>query len=203
MKIAFLKMHKITALLLICFYTTFGRVSAQHNIANFADRDIDTIKYIDKSGTHLLSLSSSGEIAGSEEGTRSSFIHMVHQLIRSDQNQTLWEIKDGVEDCPVDVEAKFLSEPRFTDFNNDGIKEVWMIYQTACKGDISPSTITVKMMDERGTPYTLEGAQLLVYTDGTVEGGDYSFDAKFMKTNNIYRDYALTFLREFYTVKFE
>jgi len=196
-------MDKITALLLICFYTAFGRVSAQHNIANFEDRDIDTVKYIDKAGIHLLSLSSSGEIAGSEEGTRSSFIHMVHQLIRSDQNQILWEIKDGVEDCPVDVEAKFLSEPRFTDFNNDGIKEVWMIYQTACKGDISPSTIIVKMMDERGIPYTLEGAQLLVYTDGTVEGGDYSFDTKFMKTNNTYRDYALAFLKEFYTVKFE
>jgi len=77
-------MDKITALLLICFYTAFGRVSAQHNIANFEDRDIDTVKYIDKAGIHLLSLSSSGEIAGSEEGTRSSFIHMVHQLIRSD-----------------------------------------------------------------------------------------------------------------------
>ena len=194
-------MDKITVLLLICFYTTFGKVSAQHNIANFEDRDIDTVKYIDKAGIHLLSLSSSGEIAGAEEGTRSSFIHMIHQLSRSDQNQTLWEIKDGVEDCPVDVEAKFLAKPRFTDFNNDGIKEVWMIYQTACKGDISPSTVIIKMMDERGTPYTLESTQLITYTNGIIEGGDYSFDTKFMETNIVYRDYALAFLREFYTVK--
>ncbi|HWV75103.1 MAG TPA: hypothetical protein VN040_25465 [Pseudosphingobacterium sp.] len=196
-------MDKITALLLICFYTAFGRVSAQHNIVDFVDRDIDTVKYIDKAGVHLLSLSSSGEIAGSEEGTRSSFIHMVHQLIRSNQNQTLWEIKDGVEDCPLDVEAKFLAEPRFTDFNNDGVKEVWIIYQTACKGDISPSTIIVKLMDERGTPYTLEAVQLITYPDGTIEGGDYSFDSKFMEKSNTYRDYAFAFLKEFYSEKIE
>lgn len=196
-------MSKIITLFAIGFYCTVGTVSAQHPIPDFINHSIDTVSYTDKSGNHILLLSSSGEISGSEDGTHSSFIHMTHQLARNDNNQTLWEIKDGVEDCPVDVEAKFLAKPRFTDFNNDGVMEVWIIYQMACKGDISPSTVIVKMMDERGIPSTLESTQLIEYPDGTTEGGDSSFDINFMQKSDIYRAYALAFIKEFYMVKFK
>lgn len=53
-------MSKIITLFAIGFYYTVGTVSVQHPIHDVVDYGINTVRYADKSGNHILLLSSSG-----------------------------------------------------------------------------------------------------------------------------------------------
>lgn len=90
--------------------------------------------------------------------------------------QQLWRIQDFVEDCPVDVTAAFADPPvQVSDADADGVPEIWVAYRTACRGDVSPSTL--KLIGYEGTQkYALRGRSRVQLGESS-EGGDSEADA--------------------------
>ena len=101
---------------------------------------VEAIRWTDRSGEHYLLLNETGEEPTDEQGYRNAFLWGYHFLNTDSGTKRVWTFMDFVQDCPVDIEARFLRNAlRITDLDNDGIAEVWLLYQLACKGDVSPS----------------------------------------------------------------
>lgn len=68
-----------------------------------------------------------------------------------------WQIKDFVRECPLDITAEFiLPATEITDLDGNGIAEAWVMYKTACRGDVSPATLKI-IMYENTRKYAMRG----------------------------------------------
>ena len=66
--------------------------------------------------------------------------------------------------CPFDITCNFLSgSSAITDLDNDGIAEAKVQYTVACRSDVSPATMKLKMY-ENGIMYALWGFMWLPYS---------------------------------------
>lgn len=71
--------------------------------------------------------------------------------------ELLWKITDGISDCPVDITASFIHPATtITDLDSNGIAETIIMYNLACRGDVSPSTLKL-LMHEGTKKYALRG----------------------------------------------
>lgn len=193
-------MNTIEIFLLIGM-TIFGHwAHGQDQLPPFVDfigENSDTLTWTDNQGVHLLLLEQSHALSNEEERTISKTIRATHWLVKGGQHKKTWSFEDGVKDCPLDVEAKFLTAPRFTDLDKDGIYEVWFMVQKACKGDISPSEVLVIMVDKENKTYRLEAEQLLVFPDKSTDGGAYDLK-DFLQLSQVYQDHAVEYLLKNY-----
>lgn len=169
---------------------------------DFTGEDSDTLTWVDGQGVHLLLLEQSRAVWNEEEGTTSKSIQATHWLMKDGRHKKTWSFEDGIKDCPVDVEAKFLTAPRFTDLDKDGIYEVWLMVQKACKGDVSPSEVQVIMVDKENKTYCLEAEQLLVFQDKSRDGGAYDLK-DFRQLPRAYQDYAVEYLLKNYRFEYD
>jgi hypothetical protein len=92
----------------------------------------------------------------------------------------VWKTQDGVFDCELDQVARYLpSTLDATDLDNNGRFETFFAYETACHGDVSPTSIKL-LMHEGEKKYALRGRSKVVVDDkGKTEGGDATPDEAF------------------------
>lgn len=122
-------------------------------------------------------------------------IFAYHFIIKNNKATPTWRVYDYISDCDVDTEANFIPETfRVSDLDKDGYAEVWMLYKTACRGDVSPADMKV-IMYENGTKHAMRGTEKVFGgTDekGTTHyiGGEYTLDPAFANAPESFRAYA-------------
>lgn len=102
-----------------------------------------------------------------------------------------WLMQDFVRDCELDQVTKFHDDfPLFTDLDNDGVYEVWIMYYLGCAGDLAPSSMKL-LMYEGDKKHAIRGNEALVFThDNSREGGDYTMDDAFKRAPESIKNYA-------------
>jgi hypothetical protein len=100
-----------------------------------------------------------------------------------------WQVHDFIADCPLDLQARFRPKGvTVTDLDQNGTAEVWLVYRTVCRGDVSPSTQKI-IMYEGKRKYAVRGTSRI--TVGTyTEGGGYTFDAALQAAPAAFRQHA-------------
>ena len=192
----FIRKHIVLWLMLLSIVSFYGQ-----NLPPFTSLDSDTLTWVDKNGVNLLLLETSDIITDANTNLRSKNLQATHWLKKEGQLIHHWSYQDEITECPVDLEMKFLAAPQFSDLNNDGIYEIWMMIQKACKGDISPSLVEVIMVDERKAKYFLTAEEQLIFPNGTIYGGSYDLE-DFTELPIHYQEYAVTYLLQHYKNKF-
>ncbi|RZK62223.1 MAG: hypothetical protein EOO59_03075 [Hymenobacter sp.] len=101
-----------------------------------------------------------------------------------------WQVHDFVTECSLDLEARFLPKAlSVTDLDQDGTAEVWLVYRTTCRGDVSPSTQKI-IMYEGPRKYAVRGTSRIALGPGQHDGGTYVLDAAWQAAPVAFRQHA-------------
>jgi len=153
---------------------------------------VEAISWKDKAGEHYLLLTETGEEESDEEGHRNAFVWGHHYLKTEAGLKKIWTFTDFVEECPLDIVAEFIKPAmQITDLDKDGHAEIWLVYQLACSGDISPSELHIVMYKEHSDRLEMKGEGRLLLPDGEEIGGIYVLDAEFEGLPEIFSQYAI------------
>jgi hypothetical protein len=146
------------------------------------------IRWIDSLGDNIAILTETGIYQSKkfkhENDGSDAELFTYHYLVKGDSAFQTWRVYDFISDCPVDIEAKFITNSfQVTDLNHDGVGEIWIMYKTVCHGDVSPCDMKVIMYQGkqkfamRGQNKVFEGTD----DKGTkhYSGGDYKYDKAF------------------------
>lgn len=143
-------MKKLTALMLIA--------------ASFAASA--SLAFEDRKETFSTTISDSlgkgdiyGEIVTTVKHTKEDYlVNKRMKIVRRDASgKEIWKVQDFIEDCPVDTTLQILKPVSLTDLNDNGLKEVWMVYKLACRGDITPADMKI-IMYEGKTKHAVRGS---------------------------------------------
>ncbi|WP_121807975.1 M949_RS01915 family surface polysaccharide biosynthesis protein [Mucilaginibacter kameinonensis] len=155
---------------------------------------IDAVKYTDKTGDHIVITTETGitqQKATKDENFRAAALYAYDYIIIGDGKFKLsWQTNDFSSDCTLDVKADYASDGfAVTDVDNNGFAEVWLVYRTACRGDISPSVMKL-IMHEGNKKYAMRGESKVKVSEKETIGGTYTFDAAFKTAPPTFRKYA-------------
>jgi len=85
-------------------------------------------------------------------------------------------IKDAVMDCDLDLTADYDEGALgVSDVDGDGVYELTFAYRLACRGDVSPATLKVVMLEQRDK-YIIRGSDLVDVGEGAPVGGERQLD---------------------------
>lgn len=161
-------------------------------------------RWRDRNGINQLVLTETGVLpdhcAGTDDPCRQASLH-AYQWTRSAAGRPWrlsWQLRDFVTECPLDINVAFVPDSlTVTDLNRNGVGEVTMIYRTACRGDVSPSTMKL-IVREMATKYAIRGTGR-IRMGGSSYGGERHIDPTFSRDPAL-RRYALkrwdTFVNE-------
>lgn len=166
---------------------------------NYKGNFKDGFRWKDKTGEYVVITSETGvyingNFSHENDGSDAEVFAQCYSL---ENNQLVWKVNDFVKDCMVDIEAEFKKNTlAITDLDKNGIAEVWMMYKTACKGDVSPSDLKV-IMYEGKQKFAMRGETKIRtgmedHGKPVFEGGSYTFDKAFQQGPKAFRDYAET-----------
>lgn len=155
-------------------------------------------RWTDANGDNIALISETGEYRNSkfqhdgEDGTDAE-LFAYHFIIENGKPKLSWKVYDFVSDCPVDLTASF-DDFRISDADKNGTAEVWMVYKTACRGDVSPAEMKV-IMFENGKKHAMRGSEKILQGiddngNKSYDGGKYTFDAAFLKASKAFRTFA-------------
>ncbi len=155
-------------------------------------RVVQALRYTDRTGTYTVLATQTGPV-----GTTST---MVDDAQRADLyayqypatgTAPTWQVHDFVTDCPVDLQARFRPQGlTVTDLDQNGRAEVWLVYRTVCRGDVSPSKQKI-IMYEGPHKYAVRGtSRVVVNGEPYGEGGAYTFDAALQAAPAVFRQHA-------------
>jgi hypothetical protein len=129
--------------------------------------------------------------ASAEEEYRDSELYAWHYKADRDSFRLVDRVQDFIRDCPFDVEAAFIPGTiQVTDLDQNGHTEIWMMYLTACRSDVSPSNLKI-ILYEKGKKFALRGISRLQVNENGFEGGRYTFDPAFQQAPAAFRKFAL------------
>jgi hypothetical protein len=142
----------------------------------------EALKYKDINGEHIVITTETGVYTAKSEGNDFSNAELFsyRYTVKDGKYEQTMRINDFVRDCPLDIEAKFVEKTfQITDLNKNGVAEIWVMYRTACRGDVSPSTMKI-IMFEGDQKYAIRGENKVLVGDmnGRKEymGGKYTAD---------------------------
>ncbi|MDB5269397.1 MAG: hypothetical protein JWP58_2437 [Hymenobacter sp.] len=158
-------------------------------------RVVQALRYTDRTGTYcVLTTEIAPRVApgaNAENGRRADLYAYQYQLPAATVPVLNWQVHDFVADCPLDIEARFLPGAlTVTDLDQNGTAEVWVVYRTTCRGDVSPSTQKI-IMREGGQKYAMRGSSRIAIGAGRYDGGEFSMDAALEKAPVAFRQYAV------------
>jgi hypothetical protein len=110
----------------------------------------DGFRWKDKTGEYIILTSETGvyfneKFQHENDGSDAEIFAHCYSL---ENNQQIWKVNDFIKDCMVDIDAAFKKNTlSVTDLDKNGTAEVWMMYELACKGDVSPSDLKVIMYE--------------------------------------------------------
>lgn len=151
----------------------------------------------DKTGEYIVFTSETGVYINEsfQHENDGSDAEVFAQCYSLGNNQLVWKVNDFIKDCMVDIDAAFKTNTlNVTDLDKNGIAEVWMMYELACKGDVSPSDLKV-IMYEGKQKFAMRGQTKIrtgIENQGKpiFEGGSYTFDKAFKEGPKVFRDHA-------------
>jgi hypothetical protein len=154
-------------------------------------RMVQALRYTDRTGTYI--------VLATEIGPRPDLAAQISAGQRADLyayqypatgSAPTWQVHDFVDDCPLDLEARFLPKSlTVTDLDQDGTAEVWLVYCTTCRGDVSPSTQKI-IMYEGPRKYAVRGTSRIALGGGQHDGGTYTLDAAWRTAPTTFRQHA-------------
>jgi hypothetical protein len=160
----------------------------------FKGKPVDFIKWKDVDGIHYVVTSETELIEKEDEYGEMSFnkdLTAYHYLETNGQYKEVWKISDNIRACPVDVTLNFIKKTlQVTDLNQNGIAEVWTMYRSACRGDVSPCTLYI-IMYEGKQKYLMEGNARSKLPESPPEGGNIYRKVGFKK-GDAFIDFANT-----------
>jgi hypothetical protein len=155
-------------------------------------RVVQALRYTDRTGTYTVLAT---EIAPRPDPLR----HEMEEDQRADLyayqypaagTAPTWQVHDFMAECSLDLEARFLPKSlSATDLDQDGTAEVWLVYRTTCRGDVSPSTQKI-IMYEGARKYAVRGTSR-VTLGGSSDGGTYTLDAALQAAPAVFRQHAV------------
>ena len=160
----------------------------------------EAIQWKDNSGEHFVFITETGSFMSEKfshenEGMDAELFAYYYTL--NNDNSTLnWKVYDYITDCPVDIQAQFVKNTlQVTDLDNNGIVEIWVMYKTACSGDVSPSNMKI-IMYEGKQKHAMRGTSKVaigINDNGSpmYSGGEYGFDTAFGKKPKEFKDFAI------------
>ncbi len=157
------------------------------------------VKWKDGEGTHIafstLTNVHERENVEFDEYTKERELYVHHYVQTNGAFKNAWNISDFVRDCPVDLTLSFVKKSlQVTDLDKDGIAEVWSMHRSACRGDVSPSTLKL-IMYEGTIKHKMEGNAIVQLSDTDVEGGNITNTVGFKKGDAFF-DYAQQFWKK-------
>ena len=154
-------------------------------------RVVQALRYTDRTGTYTVLATETGPrpdpAAQSSDGQRADLY--AYQYPATGTAPT-WQVHDFVDDCPLDLEAQFVPKAlTATDLDQDGTAEVWLVYRTTCRGDVSPSTQKI-ILYEGARKYAVRGTSRIAIGNGRYDGGTYTLDAAWAAAPAAFRQHA-------------
>jgi hypothetical protein len=151
---------------------------------------IDTaVKFTDGDGEHVI-LTATDFDSDTDHRATGIYLYAYCYLITGDQWHLSWQMRDFVNECEFDIGGEFLPKTfAVTDLNHDGKAEVWLMYDLACRSDVSPSDLKI-IMHEGAKKYAMRGGSRVKVNATDYYGGDYKFDAAFKNGPQAFRQYA-------------
>jgi hypothetical protein len=154
---------------------------------------VKALQWSEPAGQHYVVVTTSGiqqKPSADGETYRSAKLSVKHFLQTSVAVSVQWEVKDGIADCPLDAVARFFPDAiQVTDLTKDGTPEIWILYTTACRGDVSPATLKL-ILYEGATKYAMRGTTQVPAGEKQFMGGDYRFDSAFDKGAAVLKIFA-------------
>lgn len=143
---------------------------------------VTAVRWTDKSGDNVVITTETGETVNKNELSddyRDAALYAYHYIVDKDSTYLSWKVCDFIKECPVDIEANFVKNTfQVTDLNNDGVAEVWLMYKTACHGDVSPGDMKIIMYQGK-QKFAIRGQNKVQISENEFLGGDYKFDKAF------------------------
>ncbi len=149
----------------------------------------DNVALITETGIHR-----SKKFAHENDGSDAE-LFAYHYILSKNEITQNWKVYDFIKDCPLDLEASFVKNTfRVTDLDKDGIAEVWLMYKTSCRGDVSPGDMKI-IMYEAKQKHAMRGQNKVL---GGIDekgkkqyyGGEYKIDKAFTNAPKSFSDYA-------------
>ena len=154
-------------------------------------RLVQALRYTDRTGTYTVLATQSGPApdpaAQSSDGQRDDLYAYQYPATGTAPS---WQVHDFVNDCPLDLEAQFVPKTlTVTDLDQNGTAEVWLMYRTTCRGDVSPSTQKI-IMYEGQRKHAVRGTNRIAIGNGQYDGGTYTLDAAWKAAPAAFRQHA-------------
>jgi len=146
-----------------------------------------------KNEDNIIFITETGEFLNINEEGRDA--ELFAYCYNSKTGKLVWKVYDFIKDCPVDIIAEFTNNTfNVTDLNKNGIAEVWLMYETACKGDVSPNDMKI-IMYEGKQKFAMRGQNKIQLgidenNNPVIDGGAYKFDKAFTSGPQIFKSYA-------------
>lgn len=155
---------------------------------------VKAIEWKESSEKHFLVLY---ESLKDSNDMRTAKLFAYHFIEKGNNLEQQWKVYDFEKECPLDILASFSKESvQLTDLNKNGIPEIWMIYKTYCKGDVSPSTMKL-IMYEGKQKYAMRGTSKVRVTEKEFVGGEYKFDKAFEASTSAIKKFAQQLWKKF------
>lgn len=166
----------------------------------YSGKIIQSQRWIDKEGDNIIITTETGgyinpSVKHENEGADAD-LYAYHFVISDNEAKSSWTVHDYIHDCPVDYEAKFIKNTlQITDLNKNGIGEIWLMYKTACHGDVSPSDMKI-IMYEGKLVHKMIGTNKVEIGPGEFYGGEYKFDKSFQEGPKEFINFAKNLWRK-------
>jgi hypothetical protein len=159
------------------------------------------VRWTDSLGDNIVVLTETGvyqnkKIKHENDGADAE-LFAYNFIVKSDSAFQTWKVYDFIADCPLDIEASFIKNTfRVTDLDNNGVAEIWLMYKTACQGDVSPCDMKIIMYQGK-QKFAMRGRNKVV---GSVDdkgnelyvGGEYKPDKALAEGPKAFLDFAKT-----------
>lgn len=153
----------------------------------------NAVRFKDNSGDNIVITTETGHYpskAEKEEDFNDAELFAYHFLAHGDTIKQTWKVYDFVKGCPFDIETEFVKNTfEVTDLDKDGIAEVWLMYKTSCRSDVSSSDMKI-IVYEGPQKFAMRGRNKVKISDTKFEGGEYTFDKVFTDGPALFRDFA-------------
>jgi hypothetical protein len=170
---------------------------------SFAGKIINAVEWSDKNGKNIIIVSESGIISNKTDDNKSGNLYASLYNFSNNKAKQIWKLNDFVKDCPLDIEISFIPNTfQVTDLDKNGIAEVWLMYKTACHGDVSPCDMKI-IMHEGERKFAIRGRNKVKLSETETEGGEYTEDKSFKEGPKQFRDFALNLWKKNILQKWE
>lgn len=161
--------------------------------AMYKGKMINAVRWKDKQGDNIVITTETGTFPtkNSENGDGHDAELYAHRYIMDGTSANeMWRVYDFVKDCPLDIQVAFIRNSfQVTDLDKDGTAEVWIMYKTACHGDVSPCDMKI-IMYEGDQKYAVRGENKVKISATESFGGEYKMDQAFLNGPKTFRDFA-------------